>query len=160
MRYLTLTSIIATIFISGCIHIAHNSTTKKSHSKSKLTSLSNEGVVCAYRSQPNELTVKFYPLSSSCISSSAIDWKLVGFDSTIKNNALNIESYALFKRNNSKINTTDCAGAKKIVKKIATPTKSTTLYWGNQKVVNINSNKRVVCYKKVGNSIKKVNLLR
>jgi hypothetical protein len=159
MRYLPLTLATATIFISGCIHIAHNNQTKKVNSKSKLTSLSNEGTICLSRSAPKEITIKYYPLSSNCVSSTAIDWKLAGIDAAIKNDNLTIESYALYKRNNSQINTKDCAGARVSTKKIATPTNSTKIYWGSRVLTTIDSNKNRVCFKKEGNLIKSINKL-
>jgi len=161
MKYLLLTSLVASIFISGCIRVAHYNPNNKPHSNktSKLTSASNKGTICAYKSSSDEIVVKYYPLSSNCISSSSIDWKLAGFDTNLQGTNLKIDSYALYKKNNSPIATADCGGAKIKIKKLKVPKTKTTLYWGDKKLADI-SNKNILCFKRVGDKIESVKPFR
>ena len=162
MNKILISLAIAPIIITGCIRVAHNSNNTKPHSKpqSKLISLSNEGTICAYKSSPKEVVVKYYPLSSSCVSSSTIDWKLAGFDTKIDGSNLKIDSYALYKRNNSPIATADCGGANIKVKKLIVPTAKTTIIWGDKKIIDLEKIKKVVCFKKTSRGIEKTKNIR
>jgi len=159
MKYLLLTSLIASIFISGCMHISRHKQTKKPPKNSNLISLSNQGTICAYKSSSDEIVVKYYPLSSNCVSSSSIDWKLAGFDTKLNATNLKIDSYALYKKNNSPIATADCGGASIKIKKLKVPKAKTTLYWGDKRVAQISS-KKPLCFKRVGDSIESVKPFR
>ena len=146
--------ILVTLLINGCISIKHNgqSILKKDRGNN-LISLSNQGSICIIKSN-NELLIKYYPLSQSCISSSLYNWKLNGFDITQKKYTIKINSYSLYKFNNSKIYTQDCAGAKIVTKKITLNNNYSSIYWGSNKLINsANIINGTNCYKSIGNSI-------
>ena len=154
MRYLLL--ITATLLIGGCMPL-HK--TKKSHSKSSnIVSLYNQGTVCTKYSN-NQVAIKYYPLSTNCISSSKIDWKLLGLDTKLKGNSLYIDTYALYKQNHPQMATADCAGAGVKEKLVAIPSNINSIYWGKSKIANLNRNK-VVCIQKSGSSLKRVKPFR
>jgi len=163
MKYLTIGAVITTVFLTNCggshsypININKTANRLTSNNISSTITLSNQGTICAYKPNANIAILKYYPLSTSCAPSSTYSWKLNGLESKIDGEKLEITSYSLYKKNNSPIATTDCAGAGVKIKKIATPTSNTTLYWGNSKLTTITVNKDMVCFKRVGNSFIKV----
>ena len=152
MRYLLL--ITATLLLSSCTNL-HKPKTKSSHSNNKdYVSLYNQGTICTQKSG-NIVTLKYYPLSSNCVSSSQVDWKLLGLDSKIDKNSLKVSSYALYKVKHSPIATADCAGAGVKIKTIEVPPSVNTLYWGDTKLTNFTQN-GTECFQKNKNSIKRV----
>ena len=155
MRYLIL--IIAMLLISSCMNLYK---TKKSytHSKKKgdYVSLYNEGTICTQK-EANFITVKYYPLSTNCVSSSQIEWKLLGLDSKIDKNSLKLSSYALYKIKHPSIATTDCAGAGVKIKTIELPSTIDTIYWGDAKLNNLTQNStNIECFQKNRDGIKRV----
>jgi hypothetical protein len=128
---------------------------KKSHSNNKnITSLYNRGVMCINKRE-DTLEFRYYPLNSSCISSSKIDWKLLGFNINTKDNKIVVESYALYRQNNLKLNSADCGGAGVKTKKIQI-TSQNSIYWGNRKLIDIKNIKNRVCFRQNIDSIYRV----
>jgi len=155
MRYLILSMSLATFLITGCVSASKS---KPSHRKSDFVSLYNEGTICVSKIKPDELKITYYPLSTNCVSSSLVNWKLLGFDTKLNKNTLKVESYALFKEQHPQIATTDCAGAGVTTKVIKTPTSNLTLYWGKEKVATITPNTKRACFKKSKNKIEAISI--
>ncbi len=154
-----LTTLIVAILLSGCVN-RENRNSRVDNSQEKIVSLSNSGTICLVKTNSSSLLVKYYPLSTSCASSSIYSWKLNGFDSSRVGDNIRIDSYSLYKKSNSKIATKDCAGARVIVKKIAISKKYSSIYWGKKKILeSINELNSSICYKKDKDSIKKVKTL-
>ncbi len=150
MRYLILATTL--ILVSGCMHLYK---TKKSHSKSSnVVSLYNKGTVCIKELNSNRLQIRYYPLSTNCVSSSIIDWKLLGIDSKVKDSTIYIDTYALYRQKNSKIATADCAGAGVKEKIVTAQADIKALQWGGSRVI-IDS-KGSSCFQKSKSGIKRV----
>lgn len=157
MISIVLTSTVA----SGCMRVAHNkpnlSGTQR-HGDNLYHNMINQGTLCIQKMPPKKVAVSYYPLSSSCVSSSLYSWKLNGFDANIHGNSMNIESYSLFTKNNSTIATADCAGAHIVRKTLQVPQGTTTLSWGKKQLTTLDSSKRV-CFQSANGEYKKVKSL-
>jgi hypothetical protein len=147
--------ILAILFLTNCANTTHRYPTKVNrllgtNANLSTTALSNEGTLCAYKPSSNILVLKYYPLSKSCASSSAYSWKLNGIDIKNENQKIVVNSYSIYKKNNSPIATADCAGAGVRVKRVTTQTPNTLLYWGDAKLATISPNRDMQCFKKLG----------
>jgi len=82
-----------------------------------VTQLNNEGSICLYGMKNNDIKVFYFPLNSSCSSSSANRWsnkKLAATASlrrSLKGSVIEIEASATHRRSHSGIATADCAGS-------------------------------------------------
>jgi len=152
------------ILLTSCVTISHTGAKKENHKNSNIENsnmrtLSNEGTICLSTNGSRDIDILYYPLSSSCISSSSISWKLLGVDSKLNGSRLNIETYALYKRNSSPIATADCGGAGVRKKSITLNSLPTTIYWGSEKIIDTPQTKGIYCFKKSGKDIKRVRAL-
>jgi hypothetical protein len=142
--------------MGGCMPL-HK--TKKTHSnKANIVSLYNKGMICTKYSN-HQVSIKYYPLSTNCISSSKVDWKLLGVDTKLKGNSLYIDTYGLYKQNYPNMATADCAGAGVKKKLVAIPSNINSIYWGNSKIADLNKNKSI-CVQKSSRGLKRVRAFR
>ncbi len=150
--------ILTTILLTSCsIKRVHpTQKTINSSSNNKFTILSNEGTICLNRESKNSLKVIYLPLNSSCKSSSLYSWKLNDVDIKADASSINIETYSLYKKSNSKITTKDCAGAGIKIKSIHTLSTPLEIKWGNNHIATIKDSIQKSCFKRVGKEIVKL----
>jgi len=148
----------AALLFSSCVSIKHNKKTLQPNSNNNLVTLSNKGTICLAKNK-NLLTIKYYPLSTNCASSSLYSWKLNGFDINKKGSNINLESYSLYSKNKTKVHTQDCAGANIVTKKVILDA-NRTIYWGNKKIANTNNLDQISCFKSYGNFISKTKTIK
>ena len=90
---------------------------RPSEIKTTKTALINEGAICLYTKKNHDIRVFYFPLQSTCTSSSLNKWqnkKLTAsatFRRSIKGSIIEIESSVTHIATHSRIATADCAGA-------------------------------------------------
>jgi len=150
MRYLIVGILL--IVITGCVSIYKPK--KAINSKNEQYKiLYNEGTICLNKLNKTTLKVGYFPLNSSCKSSSAVSWKMNSLEPKVNGNRIVIESYSLYKLTHSPIATADCAGAGQQVKTIKILANNQDIYWGKVNIANLKTLNHKACFKKVGKRV-------
>ena len=142
------------LLLSSC-SIHNNKTLNKTPKESNYKIISNEGTICISRTSKHTLKGVYYPLNSRCKSSSIYSWKLNSIDFSVDANKVTIQSYSLYKQNNTKIATKDCAGAGVKVNRTNTPNTPLVIYWDKKKLTTLSKVGSKACFKRVGDKITK-----
>ncbi|RTZ67156.1 MAG: hypothetical protein DSZ29_01465 [Aquificaceae bacterium] len=148
-------SIVLASLLTACG--GHNPKTPPNNNPSfTKTQLNNEGSICLYTKKNNDIKVYYFPLNSSCSSSSANHWsnkKLTAnatFRRSLKGSLIEINASATHRRSNSGIATADCAGAGIQTKLLAmTGNHRFEVYWDNHKLGDYSSSKGAIMCKKM-----------
>ena len=148
------TILIVTILLTSCT--PHNRNINYKKETSSYTIVSNEGTICLKRIGKHTLKGIYYPLNSRCKSSSIYNWKINSIDLSVDANRVTVQSYSLYKQNNTKVATQDCAGAGVKIKRVNTPNTPLIIYWDKIKLTTLNKVGSRACFKRVGDNLKKI----
>ncbi len=154
MKKIYFTTIIS-ILLTSC-SISNLSLKHKKPNNSKYKILSNEGTVCLQRLSRDTLKATYLPLNSTCKSSSQYSWQMNDINLKANGITVAIETYSMYRKNNSQIATADCAGAGVKVKTVKTATTPIIIKWGGSNIATLNSIGDKSCFKRVGKKVKKV----
>ena len=144
------------ILLTSCSIKRATITHKASKSSKNFNILSNEGTICLQRDSKNSLKATYLPLNSTCKSSSKYSWQMNDINLKASDSTIAIETYSLYKENNSQMATADCGGAGVKVKTIKTVTAPLKIKWGNNNITTLNKINSKNCFKRVGTQIVKI----
>lgn len=132
---------------------------KPTNSSTKFNMLSNEGTICLKRVNKGRLKVSYFPLNSTCKSSSRYSWNLNDIELKQNGSHISIETYSLYKISNSQMATADCAGAGIKVKTIKTVTAPLNIKWGSTNISTLKKIGNKSCFRRIGTQIVKLKSL-
>ncbi len=154
MKKIYFITIIAVLLTSCSINNLSLKHKKTDNSKYKI--LSNEGTVCLQRVSRNILKATYLPLNSTCKSSSQYSWQMNDINLKANGSVVAIETYSMYRKNNSQIATADCGGAGVRVKTVKTASTPIIIKWGGTNITTLNNIGDKSCFKRIGKEVKKV----